>query len=40
MLYASFVPIKVPQETAAELLPEAVSVYLSQAWTGDLLVTA
>lgn len=40
MLYATFVLIKEPQGTAAEQLPEAVSVYLSQGWTGDLLVTA
>lgn len=40
MLYATFVAIKEPHWPAAELLPEAESVYLSQAWTGDLLVTA
>lgn len=40
MLYTTFVPIKEPREPAAELLPEAVSVCLGQAWTGDRLVTA
>lgn len=40
MLYATFVTIKDLQGPAAELLPEAVSVYFSQAWTGDQLLTA
>lgn len=39
MPYATFVAIKEPQWTSIELLPEAVSVYLTQAWTGNQLVT-